>query len=852
MKINQVLVESASATVAFAFGRFNPAHQGHIEVWRTVEQAGANWFIGTNATTIGPNDPLTFQQKSAWMEEIYPPISGHIVPEQSVLTLAAYIFKKTRKNERATVAYITDETDWAWSGKLLNQYNGVEGVHGYYKFAQIIHEPSPRVSSATALRDAARADDKVAFYHASGTDPKSKVAGLTYFDTVKQAVEKYPLPVKRGQKVKEPIVAEGSDDVASATPAKNERGRFTAWDDDEPMRLKCEDGEFRTIQEINMLRQKIGMKPFSIKSQQGVAEGNLNEFAPGAGDEGGGEDPYKYPKPERYRRSVDFFGQFEADHFDREDMDDAKGEFKGYWGKDQIAYFKFDNPKRTGSDDPGMGWYYEPQLSGHGDNTSVTPAVDNTEQRKQQELSMIRAFLKSGNRPNPDSQIYNLMKRHGIAESDEDRIAYKLQWPELVNKVNSAMRAMGWKGQRKDDGSFMFITKGQLDDEFYIVIIDNKGNDMFTYALGTVEEGSPHIGEQDTLPNTEASISELMNSIREGFGLNENAEQPNNPYGYKVGQTVKLHNKLQGRVIDIFDDSIEVLLTDGRTVTVNFRDAEVLGEHSVAEAEQQTVAKTWDQMTSQEKLSGVKGRTVWNEKTQRYYTVFDVPIKQPTDEASLATMRDYFAGDQNAQDPTTLAKQRTWFDKTKDKNGRAIVDKRFRSPEEFRLWLKQNKLKQISGVKEDEEQGEVEQQGQLIPWPAGTAKVHVSDVYDWYKLGQVISDLDDANPEAFGQGAPQTVIAFGSEEEESKLMPMLKRLGLRIDDIDPAGAELDEAYHAGELYEYLKKVHGKWALVSKSNPKKVLQYYRGGDEKPSDEWVNKVERRVHSFESKKK
>ena len=68
-------------------------------------------------------------------------------------------------------------------------------------------------------------------------------------------------------------VAEGLDDTTSATPAKNERGRFTAWDDDEPMRLKCEDGEFRTIQEINILRQKIGMKPFSIKSQQGAAEG---------------------------------------------------------------------------------------------------------------------------------------------------------------------------------------------------------------------------------------------------------------------------------------------------------------------------------------------------------------------------------------------------------------------------------------------------------------------------------------------------------------------------------------------------------------------------------------------------
>jgi hypothetical protein len=97
---------------------------------------------------------------------------------------------------------------------------------------------------------------------------------------------------------------------------------------------------------------------------EGVAEGSLNELAPGAGDEGGGEDPYGRPQPKHYNRSVDFFGQFEADHFDREDVDDATGVFKGYWGDDQIAYFKFDNPQRNGSDDPGMGWYYEPQNEG--------------------------------------------------------------------------------------------------------------------------------------------------------------------------------------------------------------------------------------------------------------------------------------------------------------------------------------------------------------------------------------------------------------------------------------------------------------------------------------------------------
>jgi hypothetical protein len=62
--------------------------------------------------------------------------------------------------------------------------------------------------------------------------------------------------------------------------------------------------------------------------------------------------------------------------------------------------------------------------------------------------------------------------------------------------------------------------------------------------------------------------------------------------------------------------------------------------------------------------------------------------------------------------------------------------------------------------------------------------VDVSDVYDWYKLGMVISDLDDANPAMFGKGAPSTVIAFGSEEEEHKVLPLLKRLGLAVHDID--------------------------------------------------------------------
>ena len=55
--------------------------------------------------------------------------------------------------------------------------------------------------------------------------------------------------------------------------------------------------------------------------------------------------------------------------------------------------------------------------------------------------------------------------------------------------------------------------------------------------------------------------------------------------------------------------------------------------------------------------------------------------------------------------------------------------------------------------------------GTPLSFPKGTTLVNVSDVYDWYKLGMAVSDLDDADPRTFNKGVPHTVFAFGSEEE---------------------------------------------------------------------------------------
>jgi hypothetical protein len=293
---------SPDADAAFCFGRFNPAHQGHIEVWKAVEAAGKQWYVGTNPTTQGANDPLPFPVKKAWMESIYPELAGHVLAEQSVMTTASKIFAMLKNNTRATIAYVTDSNDWAWAGKLLNDYNGKEGPHGYYKFAAIRHVESPRVSSATALRTAARAGDEAAFYAASGTDPKLTVNGQTYFETVVNAVQANPEKVKKvaKKKVEQPVegtmgVSKNKEtefhtkldklvhnvfgkrkDEGSSKAMANTAGRLANKDDGKVAKLRAAGDKRR---EDQLKGRNIAKRDTSSKDEWGELKDSLGELS---------------------------------------------------------------------------------------------------------------------------------------------------------------------------------------------------------------------------------------------------------------------------------------------------------------------------------------------------------------------------------------------------------------------------------------------------------------------------------------------------------------------------------------------------------------------------------------------
>ena len=69
--------------------------------------------------------------------------------------------------------------------------------------------------------------------------------------------------------------------------------------------------------------------------------------------------------------------------------------------------------------------------------------------------------------------------------------------------------------------------------------------------------------------------------------------------------------------------------------------------------------------------------------------------------------------------------------------------------------------------------------------PKGTVRVDVSDVYDWYKLGQHISNMKGLGQHDFGKGPPSSIISFGDEDTEHKFIDDLKATGLDVTDIDP-------------------------------------------------------------------
>lgn len=128
--------------------------------------------------------------------------------------------------------------------------------------------------------------------------------------------------------------------------------------------------------------------------------------------------------------------------------------------------------------------------------------------------------------------------------------------------------------------------------------------------------------------------------------------------------------------------------------------------------------------------------------------------------------------------------------------------------------------------------------------PKGTVKVDVSDVYDWYKLGQHISNMKGLGKHDFGKGPPSTILSFGDEDTEHKYIQDLEKTGLTTTDIDPVDPKqpkgmkrqkTDPTYNVNETAEENQIVNvvsniaaTQIAKVMKAKESKLLALLDGG------------------------
>lgn len=213
---NSQTFDGGLKTVGVCFGRWNPPHKGHKAVWQAAS-ANPFWYVGTNENTEGPKDPLPYEVKLQCMALVWPKVAKHVIPEQSLMTLASRIFEEHGENVNLKVY-----TDEEWLFKALNQYNGVEGKpHGFYKFSQIDWAKTPRLASATNLRAAVRAGDPATFYKDAGVPPNSKITigerAYPMFELVAHYLNKYPEKVAKGAKS---TVAENTSGAGFKTKGK--------------------------------------------------------------------------------------------------------------------------------------------------------------------------------------------------------------------------------------------------------------------------------------------------------------------------------------------------------------------------------------------------------------------------------------------------------------------------------------------------------------------------------------------------------------------------------------------------------------------------------------------------------
>ena len=139
MRIDDLLVEQ-SQNVAFTYGRFNPPTIAHGQaVFGKLASFGEDYFIFSGQTQNAKRDPLDWETKINFMQQLFPDHAQHIVGDPSVTNIMKAVMWIWNQGytHRLTMVIGADRESEGF-GAVIQKYNGVDSTHGQYAFSEII------------------------------------------------------------------------------------------------------------------------------------------------------------------------------------------------------------------------------------------------------------------------------------------------------------------------------------------------------------------------------------------------------------------------------------------------------------------------------------------------------------------------------------------------------------------------------------------------------------------------------------------------------------------------------------------------------------------------------------------
>ena len=132
--------EARGDTAVFTFGRFNPPTTGHEKLIDALgkqqsKNAGSLMYVYPSHSQDAKKNPLPHARKVAYMKKMFRKYAKNIISSKArnVFDIAVELHNK---GHRAIVMVVGSDRVQEFD-RLLNQYNGVEGRHGYYGFDDI-------------------------------------------------------------------------------------------------------------------------------------------------------------------------------------------------------------------------------------------------------------------------------------------------------------------------------------------------------------------------------------------------------------------------------------------------------------------------------------------------------------------------------------------------------------------------------------------------------------------------------------------------------------------------------------------------------------------------------------------